>query len=97
MLVRGSENLFGLLHRDGMTARSIEEMDEGIAQAAADRGRPMIVLESPEAVQAALAAYEQGPADFPDCLIVAKALRAGCDSVMSFDRRMATLAGVRLL
>jgi predicted nucleic-acid-binding protein len=56
-----------------------------------------IALESPKAVRAALEAYEQGPADFPDCLIVAKATLAGCDATVTFDRRMGTLPGVRLL
>jgi antitoxin PrlF len=40
VLARGSANLFGLLHRDDMKARTVEEMDEGIVQAASERARP---------------------------------------------------------
>ncbi len=39
ILARGADNLFGLLHRPGMVARTIEEMDAGIAAAAAGRNR----------------------------------------------------------
>ena len=37
LMARGSENLFGLLHRPGMSSHTVEEMDEGIAQVAAER------------------------------------------------------------
>jgi predicted nucleic-acid-binding protein len=56
-----------------------------------------VALESPKAVRAALSAFEAGHADFPDCLIVAKAGEAGCRSILSFDRRMGALPGVELL
>lgn len=56
-----------------------------------------LALESPAAVREALARYESGSADFPDCLIVAKAAAAGCGRVLSFDRRMAKLPGVGIL
>jgi predicted nucleic-acid-binding protein len=56
-----------------------------------------IALESPKAVRAALDLSEQGGADFPDCLIVAKAAQAGCETTVTFDRRMGALAGVRVL
>ncbi len=56
-----------------------------------------IALESPAAVKCALAYFEAGSADFPDCLIVAKAGQAGCSHTLSFDRRMAPLPGVQLL
>lgn len=56
-----------------------------------------IALESPKVVRAALDLSEQGGADFPDCLIVAKAAQAGCEATATFDRRMGALAGVRLL
>ncbi|HSW06395.1 PIN domain-containing protein [Aquabacterium sp.] len=55
------------------------------------------VLESPQAVQQAIEAFERGPADFADCLLCAKAALAGCDSVATFDRGMKELAGVKLL
>jgi len=54
-------------------------------------------VEAPDAVRAALNTYENGSADFPDCLIVAKATDAGCEAIVTFDRRMQSLPGVRLL
>jgi predicted nucleic-acid-binding protein len=56
-----------------------------------------IALESAAAVRDALASFEAGSADFPDCLIVAKAVHAGCARTLSFDRRMGSLRGVELL
>ncbi|OHC64842.1 MAG: hypothetical protein A2045_06915 [Rhodocyclales bacterium GWA2_65_20] len=56
-----------------------------------------VALESSDAVKRALADFEAGGADFPDCLIVAKAVHAGCSRTLSFDRRMASLSGVELL
>ena len=56
-----------------------------------------VAFESAHAVQAALVMFEAGPADFADCLLVAKAKDAGCDEVLTFDRKMGTLPGVKLL
>lgn len=56
-----------------------------------------VAFESAHAVQAALVMFESGPADFADCLLVAKAKAAGCDDVLTFDRKMRTLPGVKLL
>lgn len=39
VLARGAGNLFGLLHRPGVKAKSIEEMDSGIAKAVATRNQ----------------------------------------------------------
>lgn len=39
VLVRGADNLFGLVHRSGVTPRSIEAMDEGIVAAVKARTR----------------------------------------------------------
>jgi AbrB family looped-hinge helix DNA binding protein len=39
VLTRGADNLFGLVHRAGIKARSIEEMDQGIAAAVGTRNR----------------------------------------------------------
>jgi len=39
VLTRGADNLFGLVHRPGIKAHSIEEMDQGIAAAVAARNR----------------------------------------------------------
>ena len=56
-----------------------------------------IALESAAAAKIALAYFEAGSADFPDCLIVAKAGQVGCIQTLSFDRRMELLPGVQLL
>ncbi len=56
-----------------------------------------ITLESPTAARDALASFEASSADFPDCLIVAKARAVGCSRILSFDQRMGSLAGVELL
>ena len=37
VLTRGADNLFGLVHRAGIKARSIEEIDQGIATAVGER------------------------------------------------------------
>lgn len=60
-------------------------------------GNATLALESAAAVRAALASYEAGAADFPDCLIAAKSAAAGCARLLSFDRRMARLPGVDIL
>ena len=41
--------------------------------------------------------FQQGPADFADCLLCAKAAAAGCDRVATFDRGTRTLRIVKLL
>lgn len=39
VLARGTEKLFGLLHRRGGKSRTVEEMDAGIAKAVTSRAR----------------------------------------------------------
>jgi antitoxin PrlF len=39
VLTRGAEGLFGLLHRPGAKAKTVEEMNAGIAEAASARAR----------------------------------------------------------
>lgn len=39
VLARGSENLFGLMHRPGMNSLSVESMDEGIVAATKARNQ----------------------------------------------------------
>ncbi|MFO1221015.1 MAG: type II toxin-antitoxin system VapC family toxin [Burkholderiaceae bacterium] len=56
-----------------------------------------VALESAAAVEAAVDAYEQGPADFADCLLCTKAAMAGCEQVATFDRGMRGLPNVKLL
>lgn len=57
----------------------------------------LVALESPRAVTNALADFEAGSVDFPDCLIVAKAGAAGCSQTLRCDKRMGTLPGVDLI
>lgn len=56
-----------------------------------------IAFESPLAVRNALNSFETTTADFPDCLIVAKASHAGCSHTLTFDQRIKPLPGVQLL
>lgn len=56
-----------------------------------------LALESAENARRALTLYEQGPADFPDCLLAVQAAALGAVSVATFDRRMRGLPGVQLL
>ena len=56
-----------------------------------------VVLESAAAVRDATDAFEQGRADFADCLLCVKAQMVGCDEVATFDRGMRALPAVRLL
>lgn len=56
-----------------------------------------VALESAATVRAATDAYERGPADFADCLLCVKARLAGCDQLVTFDRSMKSLPGVKLL
>ena len=56
-----------------------------------------VLLESAAAVPEATALYAEGPADFADCLLAVKAVRAGCESLRSFDKKMRALPGVKLL
>jgi predicted nucleic-acid-binding protein len=56
-----------------------------------------VALESAAAVREATDHFERGPADFADCLLCVKAKLAGCDQLVTFDRGMKGLPGVRLL
>jgi len=56
-----------------------------------------IVFESKLVVRNALNSFETTIADFPDCLIVAKASHAGCSHTLTFDQRMKSLPDVQLL
>jgi len=79
-------------------ARSYELSRADIARTVhALLGNASIALESPAAVKNALVYFETGSADFPDCLIVAKAGQVGCSHTLSFDKRMGPLPGVQLI
>jgi len=56
-----------------------------------------ITLESAVALAAATDAYEQGSADFADCLLCTKAAMAGFDQVATFDRGMRGLPNAKLI
>jgi predicted nucleic-acid-binding protein len=52
---------------------------------------------SKDLVRQALDAYRSGPGDFADHLIGAIGQQAGCDETATFDRRLRSIAGFRLL
>ncbi len=56
-----------------------------------------LMIESADAVRAAIEVFERSPADFSDCLLSEKARRAGCDRLVTFDKGMRALVGVALL
>ncbi len=56
-----------------------------------------LVLQEPEVVQAALAAFGSSRADFSDCLILAVTQRAGMSPLATFDEKLAALPGTRRL
>lgn len=56
-----------------------------------------LMIESADAVRAAIEVYERSLADFSDCLLPEKAQRAGCDQLVTFDNGVRALAGVALL
>ncbi len=65
--------------------RSREELSLAI-RALADHGS--VTLESGPAVKQALPLFEQGSADFSDCLLATKAALAGCERLVTFDKGM---------
>ena len=54
-------------------------------------------FEDREAVAAAVSLFEASSCRFPDCLVIAKHARQGCDFTATFDRGMRKLPGVKLL
>ena len=56
-----------------------------------------VALESPAEMGSTTDAFELGPADFPGCLLSAKAQAAGCNQLATFDRGVKGLLGVKLL
>lgn len=56
-----------------------------------------IVLENEPLVEAALEAFQTGPADFADYVIAFGNLSAGCARTLTFDGRAAKCAGFDLL
>ncbi len=64
-------------------------------RALADHGS--VTLESDAAVKQALPLFEQGSADFSDCLLATKAALAGCERLVTFDKGMKKLPQVHLI
>ena len=53
-----------------------------------------VVVDEADLVQEALDAYAKGAADFADYVILATTRRAGCRTLLTFDRRLAKERGV---
>jgi predicted nucleic-acid-binding protein len=53
-----------------------------------------VVVDEADLVQEALDAYSKGGADFGDYVILAATRRAGCRTLLTFDRRLAKERGV---
>ncbi len=53
-----------------------------------------VVVDEADLVQEALDAYAKGGADFGDYVILAATRRAGCRTLLTFDRRLAKERGV---
>jgi predicted nucleic-acid-binding protein len=56
-----------------------------------------LMLENAEIVAQALREFRVSRADFADCLIERSAHAAGCQHTMTFDKRAATIANMRLI
>ncbi|MES2299091.1 MAG: type II toxin-antitoxin system VapC family toxin [Pseudomonadota bacterium] len=76
-------------------------LDKGYRHSKADIGKAMKALaenatlgfESREVLRQAQKLFANSKAGFADCLIVAKAMAAGCDAVATFDKSMRELPG----
>jgi predicted nucleic-acid-binding protein len=57
-----------------------------------------LLIESFDAIAEALSHYEEGLGDFPDALLAARNLEAGCGKTLTFDKRAAArVPGMELL
>jgi predicted nucleic-acid-binding protein len=56
-----------------------------------------IEIESESIVRQALSLFNQSNADFADCLIAGCSRAAGCDAVVTFDKKAAKSTGMTLL
>ena len=54
-------------------------------------------IENEQALEQAIYVYENGPADFPECLFCARYQRMGCRAMLTFDAKAARLGGVELV
>jgi len=53
-------------------------------------------FEDEEAIEEALFHFEDGTAEFADCLMTARYRRLGCDAMLTFDTKAARLPGAEL-
>ncbi len=56
-----------------------------------------VFVEEVELVDTALSSYREGGADLADYLVLGQVRKAGAHELLTFDRRLAREAGVRLL
>lgn len=59
-------------------------------------GTRQLTVQDAETAWQALHSFEAGKADFADCLVASSAIAAGCDQVVTFDKRAAGV-GMTLL
>ncbi len=56
-----------------------------------------ILIELEEVLEEALLQFENSNADFSDCLVIAKYRQAGCDFMVTFDKKAGKMEGAFLL
>jgi predicted nucleic-acid-binding protein len=56
-----------------------------------------VEFENEAAIEQALYDFENGAADFADCLMIAQYRQLGCDTMLTFDARAARVPGGELL
>jgi predicted nucleic-acid-binding protein len=54
-------------------------------------------FEDEEAIEEALYHFEDGAAEFADCLMIARYRRLGCGAMLTFDTKAARLPGAEIL
>jgi len=60
-------------------------------------GTAQIEIDRRDVVLAAVAHYRQGPGDFADYVIGESHARSGCETTVTFDRRLSRAAAFRLM
>jgi predicted nucleic-acid-binding protein len=75
----------------GFTKKETEVALEGLLRS------KELILERAEVIAQALSRLKDGPASFADCLIERSGHAAGCEQTLTFDRKAAAGAGMRLL
>lgn len=90
-LVVIAESVWVLQFSYGFGKQEIAEMVEKLLRSAE------LLIEQAAIVAQALREFRVGRADFADCLIKRCAHAAGCQHTVTFDRRAASIAGMRLI